>query len=85
MQFTLNLKNNSRGIIPGIIFYIIIYLQVNVIHPASGACDKWKWSTISDEFGYSNNVWNISPPEPLCCGRTGIAGTYKFEKQLNEL
>ena len=59
------------------------FLAGDVMHPASGACDQWKWSTISDEFRYSNNVWKMLPPEPLCCGRTGIAGTFKFKKQLN--
>ena len=54
------------------------------MHPAPGACDQWKWPTISDKIWYSSIVRKISQLEPLCCGRTGITSIFKFEKQLNE-
>ena len=70
-----------------IILYSIISSQVNVMHPAPGGVhDQWKWSTNSDEISCSNIAQKISPPEPLCCGRrSGIAGTFRFEKYFNEL
>lgn len=64
----------------------MISLQVNVMHPTLRVHDQWKRPTNSDEIWYSIILRKISPTEPLCYGRrTGIADTFKFEKQQNEL